>query len=162
MKLSSARDTIGLIDLGPSDDPMFDPQSGLDLVLFEAARNIVDRCQRVPGLTIERLGDIRPFLRSPEVMHIVAMASDEPIPSEAYTNTQAARARLRRFYADMFERTGVHALLAPTCAVTAPPLGEDDVVGVNGVEAPLFATIIRNVEAPTVTGVPTIATSTEG
>ena len=87
---------------------------------------------------------------------LAEMMAAEPVPPNVYADAIAARGRLRRHYATMFDTTGVDAILAPACAVLPPWVGEDDVIGLNGREVPLFATVVRNTGPGSLAGVPVL------
>ena len=44
----------------------------------------------------------------------------------------------------------------PTTVLTARPIGQDDVVELNGVQVPTFATFIRNTDADSIAGLPSL------
>jgi indoleacetamide hydrolase len=96
------------------------------------------------GITLEQLvADVR----SPDVAGLVpGLLGDGAMPESVYQDALAARQRLQAIYAHAFEKSGVAALVFPTTALTAKPIGEDETVELNGVRGPTFGTFIRNTD----------------
>jgi len=96
------------------------------------------------GITLEQLvADVR----SPDVAGLVpGLLGDGAMPESVYQDALAARQRLQAIYADAFKKSGVAALVFPTTALTAKPIGEDETVELNGVRGPTFGTFIRNTD----------------
>jgi mandelamide amidase len=96
------------------------------------------------GITLEQLvADVR----SPDVAGLVpGLLGDGAMPESVYQEALAARQRLQAVYADAFKKSGVAALVFPTTALTAKPIGEDETVELNGVRGPTFGTFIRNTD----------------
>jgi mandelamide amidase len=55
-------------------------------------------------------------------------------------------------YRDAVEEAGVFAVIQPTAPVTAPPIGQDTVLELNGRELPVFETVIRHANLAGVIG----------
>ncbi len=146
-----------LVDVDIADDLAIGNGAGMELVLFECERTVAEAAVAARGASIKGFADVVPFLSSPDVVGISTMIAENPLPPEVYEKARASRASLRRTYADVFADGGFDAFIVPTCPVLPPPLGEDDVVLVNGDEQPLFPTITRNVGPATVAGVPILS-----
>ncbi len=96
------------------------------------------------GITLEQLvADVR----SPDVAGLVpGLLGEGAMPESVYQDALAARQRLQATYANAFESHCVAALIFPTTALTARPIGEDETVELNGVRGPTFGTFIRNTD----------------
>jgi len=144
---------VRLVDVVIEDDLAIGGGPGLELVLYEAERLLTARAREAdPG--IRSFADLPARISSPDVRGLAEMMAGNPFPVEAYEAARSARSLLRRRYAELFEASGVDALVAPSCAVLPPPIGVDDVVDLNGKEEPLFPTITRNTAPGSVAGVP--------
>ena len=64
--------------------------------------------------------------------------------AEYETALQQHRPRLIRTYQAHFNRTGVDAFVFPTCPLPARPIGQDDIVELNGQQVGTFAAFMRN------------------
>ena len=96
------------------------------------------------GITLEQLVA---GVRSPDVAGLVpGLLGEGAIPEAVYQEALAARRRLQAIYAAAFRSAGVAALLFPTTALTARPIGEDETVELNGERGPTFGTFIRNTD----------------
>jgi len=96
------------------------------------------------GITLEQLAA---DVRSPDVAGLIpGLLGEGAIPESVYQDALVARARLQAIYAEAFAKSGVAALVFPTTALTARPIGEDDTVELNGVRGPTFGTFIRNTD----------------
>ncbi len=144
---------VTLVDLDIPDDLALGGGPGLDLVLYEAERLLTDRAREARGEQVA-FGDLTARIASPDVRGLAEFMAANPFPAAQYEAARVARWGLRRSYARAFDDTGVHALFAPSCAVLPPPLGDDEVVELNGRSEPLFATVTRNTAPGTVAGVP--------
>ena len=144
---------VRLVDVAIADDLEIGAGPGLELVLYEAERTLTERA-RAADPSITSFADLVERIASPDVKGLAGMIAGSPFPATAYEVARAARARLRRSYAEVFETSGAVALVAPSCAVLPPPVGVDDVVDLGGRDEPLFATITRNTAPGTVAGIP--------
>ena len=96
------------------------------------------------GITLEQLAA---DVRSPDVAGLIpGLLGEGAIPESVYQDALTARRRLQAIYADAFAKSGVAALVFPTTALTARPIGEDETVELNGVRGPTFGTFIRNTD----------------
>lgn len=144
---------VTLVDLDIPDDLEVGGGPGLELVLYEAERLLQARAQEADP-SIEVFSDLASRIASPDVRAIAEAIAANPFPSTAYDAARWARWRLRRSYAAIFAESRVHAMIAPACPVSPPPLGVDDMVELAGRQQPLFPTVTRNCAPGTVAGVP--------
>jgi indoleacetamide hydrolase len=152
--LASLRDAgVTLVDVDIPDDLALGGGPGLELVLYESERLLTARA-RLAGGSDAVFGDLPSRIASPDVRGLAEMIAANPFPPSGYEAARRARWALRRSYAQVFEESGVHALIGPACPVPPPPIGVDDVVELNGRQEPLFPTVTRNTAPGTVAGVP--------
>lgn len=142
---------VRLVDVDIPNDLEIGAGPGLELVLFEADRLLVARAA-ADGNPVT-LATLAGSIASPDVKGLAEMIGANPFPPEAYEAARAARWGLRQAYAELFA-TGIDAIVAPSCAVLPPAVGNDDVVELNGRDVPVFATVTRNTAPGTVAGVP--------
>ncbi len=64
------------------------------------------------------------------------------------------RPRLQVEYREYFREHAVDAIVLPTTALPARPIGEDSTVELNGRRVPTFATYLRNTRIMTIAGIP--------
>lgn len=145
-----------IIDVPVPDDLEIAGGPGLDLVFFEAARLLTARVALGTDRP-EHLRSLLPSIVSPDVRRLVEHTASEEVTIEDYDAARGAREELRRSYEQAFAESGAAALLAPTSPVLAPPIGDDDLIEVDGRTVPTFATIIRNAGPGTVAGVPMLS-----
>lgn len=145
---------VRLVDVDLPEDLEIGNGPGLELVLFEAERLLVARA--ASDGTPRAFSEIVDAVASPDVKGLAGMIAANPFPAEAYEAARSARWALRRAYAELFE-SGIDAIVAPSCAVLPPELGNDDVVELNGRDEPVFAAVTRNTAPGTVAGVPMLS-----
>ncbi|CAL9492973.1 Mandelamide hydrolase [Actinosynnema sp. ALI-1.44] len=131
-----------------ADDLAVAAGPGLEIVRFEAPRLLARRVPLPPERWPERIA-------SPGVRALIEGMVADPLPPATYERARAARWRLRRTYLDVFGRVDV--VLGPTTPVTAPVLGADESLTLNGRAVPTFATVTRNTGPGTVAGVPMVS-----
>lgn len=149
---------VRLVEVSVADEVEVGSGAGMGLVLYEAARLLVSRAAGRSGSAAPReLADLVDSLASPDVRAVAEMMAAAPVEDSAYEQARWARAALRRSYAQTFETTGVHAMIAPTVPILPPPIGADETVELNGAQVPVFATITRHTGPGTVAGVPMLA-----
>ncbi len=153
-----ARAGVRLVDVAVEDDDAIAGGPGLELVLFEARRLLLARAAGAPGLpAVPEFGDLASRIASPDVRGLAEAIAAAPLDPATYERARRACWRLRRSYAAMYERTGVDAVIAPTCPVLPPHVGQRDTLELNGRDVPLFPTVIRNTAPGTVAGAPMLA-----
>lgn len=150
-RLSEAGVTV--IDVHIPDDIASGGGAGIELVLYESQRLIAARAGEQADARV-RFADVVAKIASADVRGLAEMIATNPLSAEAYEAARAVRWDLRRRYAAAFEESGADALVAPSCAVLPPRIGEDEFVELNGAEVPVFATVTRNTAPGTVAGVP--------
>lgn len=134
------------VDLG--DDLAIAGTAGIELVLFEAPGLLARRVSLAPERWPDRIA-------SPGVRALIERMIATPLPVDTYARARTDRLRLRRAYSGVLRRVDV--LLSPTVPVTAPVIGEDDSLTLNGRSVPTFATVTRNTSPGTIAGVPMIS-----
>jgi len=104
--------------------------------------------------------DVLAQLASPDVRGIFqALESGEAaIPDAAYEQAMATfRPQLQQVYADYFADNNLDVMIMPTTVLTARPIGHDETVELNGTQAPTFPTFVRNTDADSVAGLPSLS-----
>lgn len=96
-------------------------------------------------------------LASPDVRRIFDSFAASPPSLDEYDAALAVRARLRHRTTAALDDHDVAALLFPTVPVTAPPVGADELISLNGRQVPTFATMGRHTAPGSVAGVPVCA-----
>ena len=125
------------------------------VVLYEAKRDMVQYlADFAPGVSIE---DVLAQIASPDVKQayeaIVSGAVSEAVYLEA---VHTYRPKLQALYSDCFRHNGLDALVVPATPLTAPPIGHDDTIELNGSQHPTMATIIRSTDPSSNAGIPSL------
>lgn len=94
---------------------------------------------------------------SPDVARLIQAALDQPVPEQAYQLALLQRKALQALYQDCFRNQRLDALIFPTTALTARPLGEDETVQLFGERVPTFPIFIRNADGSSIAGLPSIS-----
>jgi Asp-tRNA(Asn)/Glu-tRNA(Gln) amidotransferase A subunit family amidase len=96
---------------------------------------------------------------SPDVAGLLqSLHGEGAIPEAAYRQAlDVLRPQLQAAYRDHFRRHDVAAVVFPTTPLPAAPIGEDEMVLLNGERVPTFFTFIRNSSPGSVAGVPGIS-----
>ncbi|MDR9838841.1 indoleacetamide hydrolase [Herbaspirillum huttiense] len=105
----------------------------------------------------QALLDILKQVGSPDVAGIIHAAMDQPVPEQAYRQALRERAMIQALYDDCFRSNRLDALIFPTTALTARPIGEDANVDLNGERIPTFGAFARNVDGASIAGLPGIS-----
>ena len=129
------------------------------VVLYEAKRDMIQYlADFAPGISID---DILAQIASPDVKEaynaVVSGAVSEAVYLEA---VQTYRPQLQALYSDCFRHNALDALVVPATPLTAPPIGHDDTVELNGSQHPTMATIIRSTDPSSNAGIPSLCVST--
>lgn len=101
--------------------------------------------------------DIVEQIASPDVRRVFDSFSATPPSFDDYDMALAMRARLRRRTACVLDDNEVTALIFPTVPVTAPLVGADDLISLNGRDVPTFSTIARHTAPGSLAGAPAVA-----
>lgn len=147
---------VEIVEIDGSELFEIDQEIGLGVATAEASRFWRDYAPATLGIDfpdfVERLG-------SPDVKQIFRTFGkpEHEVPEAVYEHFVTKRLpRLRAAYAGLFAASGVDAFVFPTVPVTAPPIGQDDTVDVEGKDLPLFLTTIRNTGPGSLAGIPGI------
>lgn len=131
----------------------FNEAAGFPIALYEFVRDMGDYLQYAQrGVSLRQLVDA---IGSTDVAAIVQpLLGEGAVPEAVYAQALQARRGLQAVYAEAFAAHGVRALLFPTTALTAAPVGRDITVQLNGEELPTFAAFIRNTDPGSNAGIP--------
>jgi mandelamide amidase len=128
--------------------------TGSTLVMFEMMQSLPAYAE-AQGLSMEAL---LAGVGSPDVARLLSgQLGHERVTATAYAAAQARRQKLQAAYARHFANHRLDALAFPTCLMTAPPVGHDDRVDLNGQQVPTFKTLIRNTDPGSNAGLPGIS-----
>jgi mandelamide amidase len=94
---------------------------------------------------------------SPDVHRILQQIAANPVDPAIYREALRDRKELQERYRRAFAESRIHALVYPTVVMTAPMLGQDDVLRPNGKTEPLLHTIVTNTTPSTIAGTPSIS-----
>ena len=64
---------------------------------------------------------------------------------------------MQAIFSGYFADNNLDALVIPTVTMTAPPIGHDNTVELNGRQQPTMATIIRNTDPSSNVGIPSLS-----
>jgi mandelamide amidase len=131
-------------------------QVGLGMTRYETIMDMLAYlAEAANGITLD---DIEAGIGSPDVAASFrwARSSEGPTPEVYHTTMNVLRPRLQRLYADYFMSHSVDAIISPTTPLPARPIGEDQIVGLNGRKVPTFQTFIRNTTCGSCAGIPGI------
>lgn len=147
---------VTVIDVEIPDDIELASGAGLDLVFFETPRLVAARHARgveAPAPFDQLIGS----LASPDVRQVGEGIVAAHLSVQAYELARRRRWELRRAYDVALASSGVDALVGPTAMVLPPPIGDDDLIDVDGCKLPTFGSIIRNAGPGSVAGVPMLS-----
>ena len=133
---------------------------GFPIALFEFPRDL-SRYLAENGIGLS-MHDVLEGIGSPDVKGIVgAQLGPEAMPEAVYRQARNVdRPKLQLAYASCFAGHDVEAVIFPTSAVPARPVGDDETIELNGARVPTFATYIRNTDPGSNAGIPGISLPT--
>jgi mandelamide amidase len=110
---------------------------------------------KAQGLTMDAL---LAGVGSPDVARLLSgQLGHARVTATAYAAALARRQKLQAAYARHFADHHLDALAFPTCLMTAPLIGHDDLVDLHGQAVPTFKTLIRNTDPGSNAGLPGIS-----
>ena len=128
--------------------------TGSTLVMFEMMQSL-PAYAKAQGLTLDTL---LAGVGSPDVALLLSRQLGRGrVTATAYAAAQARRQKLRTAYTRHFADHRLDALAFPTCLMTAPPIGHDELVDLQGQAVPTFKTLIRNTDPGSNAGLPGIS-----
>ena len=128
--------------------------TGSTLVMFEMMQSL-PAYAKAQGLTLDAL---LAGVGSPDVAMLLSRQLGRGrVTAAAYAAAQARRQKLRTAYTRHFADHRLDALAFPTCLMTAPPIGHDELVDLQGQAVPTFKTLIRNTDPGSNAGLPGIS-----
>ncbi|MFM6990271.1 MAG: indoleacetamide hydrolase [Rhodoferax sp.] len=142
------------VTLDVPDLKLHNAATGSTLVMFEMMQSL-PAYARAQGLSMDAL---LAGVGSPDVARLLSgQIGDARVTAKAYAAALVRRQKLQAAYARHFADHRLDALAFPTCLMTAPPIGHDDTVGLNGRQMPTFKTLIRNTDPGSNAGLPGIS-----
>jgi mandelamide amidase len=141
--------TLDVPDLKQHNDA-----TGSSLVMFEMMQSL-PAYAKAQGLTLDTL---LAGVGSTDVALLLSRQLGRGrVTATAYAAAQARRQKLQTAYARHFADHRLDALAFPTCLMTAPPIGHDELVDLQGQAVPTFKTLIRNTDPGSNAGLPGIS-----
>lgn len=129
--------------------------SGFPIALFETERNWQKSAMNLAGLSLMEFAD---RIESPDVRGLYQQMARGEMPGEdAYRAAMDQhRPALQQVFADLFAQTGADAMIFPTLARSAPPIGETEMIDIDGESLPLFPTMTRRELPASIAGLPAL------
>ena len=146
-----------LIEADIADVGRLDAEAGFPIALYETVVDL-DAYLAEHG-SVMRFAELVELCASPDVKGILqSLHGEGAVPEAAYRHAiSVLRPQLQAAYRDYFQRHDVAALVFPTTALPAAPIGDDETVLLNGERVPTFFTYIRNSSPGSVAGIPGIS-----
>ena len=145
---------VECVELDVPDLTQHNDATGSSLVMFEMMQSL-PAYVGAQGLSMDAL---LAGVGSPDVAHLLSrQLGHDRVTAIAYAAAQVRRQKLQIAYARHFADHRLDALAFPTCLMTAPPVGHDDMVDLHGQQVPTFKTLIRNTDPGSNAGLPGIS-----
>ncbi len=130
---------------------------GFPIALYEARRDMVQYlADFAPDISIE---DVLAQIASPDVKEVYsAVVSETAVTEAVYREAMTVhRPEMQALFSDYFASNNFDAMVIPTVPLTAPPLGHDTNIDLNGRQHPTMPTIIRNTDPSSNVGIPSLS-----
>ena len=150
----SCKDVIE-VDLERVDE--FNFKVGFPVAFYEARRDMMQYlAASVPSVSIE---DVLAQIASPDVKEVyTAIVSGVAVTEAVYREAMTVhRPEMQSQFSDYFAANNLDAMVIPTVPLTAPPIGHDTSVELNGRQYPTMQTIIRNTDPSSNVGMPSLS-----
>jgi mandelamide amidase len=145
---------VACVPLDVQELNLHNEATGSTLVMFEMMRSL-PAYLRQHNMSMDAL---LAGIGSPDVALLLSrQLGAERVTSAAYAAARTRRQKLQDVYARHFADHRLDALAFPTCRMTAPPIGQDDMVLLSGQQKPMFPTLIRNTDPGSNAGLPGIS-----
>ncbi len=130
---------------------------GFPVALYEVMRDLpAYLAKHAPSVSFETLVA---GIGSPDVAGVLgSQMGAEAMPQAAYDAAMNShRPAMRAIYEQVFEDSRLDAIVFPTTPLTARPIGQDEMIELNGTQLPTFQTYIRNTDLGSNIGAPGIS-----
>ena len=130
---------------------------GFPIALYEARRDMVQYlADFAPDISIE---DVLAQIASPDVKEVYsAVVSETAVTEAVYREAMTVhRPEMQALFSGYFAGNNLDAMVIPTVPLTAPPLGHDTNIDLNGRQHPTMPTIIRNTDPSSNVGIPSLS-----
>ncbi|PUE13038.1 indoleacetamide hydrolase [Limnohabitans sp. T6-20] len=149
-----ASEGVECVELDVPDLTQHNDATGSSLVMFEMMQSL-PAYVGAQGLSMDAL---LAGVGSPDVGQLLSrQLGHDRVTATVYAAAQVRRQKLQIAYARHFADHRLDALAFPTCLMTAPPVGHDDMVDLHGQQVPAFKTLIRNTDPGSNAGLPGIS-----
>ena len=148
---------VTLVEADIPDIGALDNAVSFPVVLYEFMRDL-PRYLHDSGLDLT-MEDILAGIGSPDVRGLFAsQLGPDAMPEAAYRQAlDVERPKLCAAYSDYFKAHNVAAVIFPTAALPARPIGDDETVELNGERVPTFPAFIRNTDPGSNAAIPGIS-----
>lgn len=152
-RLAGGGHAVVPVDLAPIF--ALDEACGFAIALYESHQSLL---ASAPALTGRSFDDLLASVATPDVAHLLHLASDgQAVPPAAYAGAIGHHwPALQQAYARLFA-DAVDLLLLPTTPVVAPPLDTGETLTLDGQDVPAFPTITRFTRPDSMAGLPSIS-----
>ena len=133
---------------------------GFPVALYEARRDMQQYlADHAPAVSIE---DILARIASPDVKQVyTSIVSGTAVTEAVYREAMTVhRPQMQALFSDYFADNNLDAMVVPTVPLTAPPIGHDDTIELNGRQQPAMLTIVRNTDPSSNAGIPSLSVAT--
>ena len=130
---------------------------GFPVALYEARRDMVQYlADYAPAISIE---EVLAQIASPDVKQVyTAVVSGTAVTESAYRKAMTVhRPEMQARFSAYFADNGLDAMVVPTVPLTAPPIGHDETIKLNGRQQPTMLTIVRNTDPSSNVGLPSLS-----
>lgn len=146
-----------LVEIDPGQVAALNDKVSFPVVLYEAKRDMAQYlADFAPRISIE---DVLAQIASPHVKEVYsAIVSGAAVTEAVYQEAITVhRPALQALFSGYFADNNLDAMVVPTVPLTAPPVGHDNTVQLNGQALPTMPTIIRNTDPSSNAGVPSLS-----
>ena len=146
---------VTIVEMDPEDIWEDDAAASLPIVLYESMRELAQYAADRGVAFSDVIGGVA----SPDVRAILeSQLGKEAVPEAVYRIAMDThRPNMQRKWQAYFDAHNLSAALFPTTALTAPLLGRDETVSLNGEDVSTFDIFLRNTDHGSVIGAPGIS-----
>jgi mandelamide amidase len=127
-----------------------DQAAAFDVAMFEANAIWTAFLQDAGKLS----NDLIAGIQSPDVANIFAGFLNSPVSRHAYFAAMRQVHALRCYVDKAFKRLAIDAICFPTVPISPPLISAEETLSVNGVDRPLFPTLVRHTSPGALAGLP--------
>jgi Asp-tRNA(Asn)/Glu-tRNA(Gln) amidotransferase A subunit family amidase len=150
-----AKAGVTIVEMDPEDIWEDDAAASLPIVLYESMKELALYAES-RGVAFSEVID---GVASPDVKAILeSQLGEEAVTESVYRAAmETHRPNMQRKWQAYFDEHNLSAALFPTTALTAPLVGQDETVSLNGEDVSTFDVFLRNTDHGSVIGAPGIS-----